>query len=214
MTGLFHLGDLDLAALISSRICHDVISPVGAIANGLEVLDEENDEQVREYALDLIRRSADQASAKLQFARIAFGAAGSAGSEIGLPMIESIARGILDPEKHVLELTSEPGSLVKNQTKLLLNMFSIAITMLPRGGTISIEVTGAADAPEITVSCEGKGVRIPDRLPDLIVGKSDESLDSMSIQPYYASRIAAETNMAMEVAAKDTKVILQATPSN
>ena len=79
MSNQHQLDDLGLAALISSRICHDVISPVGAISNGLEVLDEEEDVQVREYALDLIRKSAAQASAKLQFARLAFGAAGSAG---------------------------------------------------------------------------------------------------------------------------------------
>ena len=69
------IGDLELAALISSRICHDVISPVGAIANGLEMLAEEQDEAMREQTMALIRRSASQASAKLQFARLAFGAA-------------------------------------------------------------------------------------------------------------------------------------------
>ena len=78
------IGDLELAALISSRICHDVISPVGAIANGLEMLGEEQDEAMREQTLALIRKSAHQASAKLQFARLAFGAAGSAGAEIDL----------------------------------------------------------------------------------------------------------------------------------
>ncbi|HSG95212.1 MAG TPA: histidine phosphotransferase, partial [Afifellaceae bacterium] len=67
---------LELAALVASRVCHDIISPVGAITNGLEVLDEERDESMREFAMDLIRRSATQASAKLQFARLAFGASG------------------------------------------------------------------------------------------------------------------------------------------
>jgi histidine phosphotransferase ChpT len=78
MTETASIGDLELAALISSRICHDVISPVGAIANGLEMLDEEQDQAMREQAMALIRKSAYQASAKLQFARLAFGAAGSA----------------------------------------------------------------------------------------------------------------------------------------
>ena len=71
------LGNLDLAALISSRICHDVINPVGAISNGLEMLAEEPDEEMRVQAMELIRNSARQAAAKLQFARLAFGAAGS-----------------------------------------------------------------------------------------------------------------------------------------
>src|SRR6478736_5467355 len=86
------IGDLELVALISSRICHDVISPVGAIANGLEMLGEEQDEAMREQTMDLIRKSARQASAKLQFARLAFGAAGSAGAEIDLRDAEKVSR--------------------------------------------------------------------------------------------------------------------------
>ena len=78
------LSALDLAALLCSRVCHDVISPVGAIVNGLEVLEEEKDEGMRSFAEDLIRKSARQASARLQFARLAFGAAGSAGAAIDL----------------------------------------------------------------------------------------------------------------------------------
>ena len=74
------LDPLDLAALLCSRVCHDVISPVGAIVNGLEVLEDENDPAMRDFTLDLIRKSARQASARLQFARLAFGAAGRNGS--------------------------------------------------------------------------------------------------------------------------------------
>ena len=73
---------LDLAALLCSRVCHDLISPVGAIVNGLEVLEEDKDEETKTFALDLIKKSANTASAKLQFCRIAFGAAGSAGAQI------------------------------------------------------------------------------------------------------------------------------------
>jgi histidine phosphotransferase ChpT len=76
------LGALDLAALLCSRVCHDLISPVGAIVNGIEVLEEDKDEETRTFALDLIKKSARNASARLQFCRLAFGAAGSAGSQI------------------------------------------------------------------------------------------------------------------------------------
>ncbi len=76
--------DLELAALISSKICHDVIGPVGAIYNGLEILDEDDDQEAKNYALDVIRNVTEQASARLQFCRFAFGAAGSAGAMIDL----------------------------------------------------------------------------------------------------------------------------------
>src|SRR5580765_3213002 len=83
---------LDLAALLCSRVCHDLISPVGAIVNGLEVLEEEKDEATKTFALDLIKKSATTDSAKLQFCRIAFGAAGSAGAQIDTGDDEKIYR--------------------------------------------------------------------------------------------------------------------------
>ena len=99
MTEPTALGDLELAALVSSRICHDVINPVAAISNGLEMLAEEPDQAMRDAAMDLIRKSAAQASAKLQFARLAFGAAGSAGAEIDLRDAEKVAREFVQRDR-------------------------------------------------------------------------------------------------------------------
>jgi histidine phosphotransferase ChpT len=97
------LSDLELAALLCSRVCHDVISPVGAIANGLEILADEDDEEMRQMAFDLVRRSADQASAKLQFCRVAFGAAGAAGSSLDLGEAGEIARLFVGEDKTKLD---------------------------------------------------------------------------------------------------------------
>src|SRR6202035_479656 len=100
MSGPITLDALDLAALLCSRVCHDLISPTGAIVNGLEVLEEDdNDEETKTFALDLIKKSARQASARLQFCRLAFGAAGSAGAAVDLGNAESVARGLLEDEK-------------------------------------------------------------------------------------------------------------------
>src|SRR5215211_7135056 len=90
---------LELAALLCSRVCHDLISPVGAIVNGLEVLDDAKNPDDREFALDLIRKSAWKASAKLQFCRLAFGAAGSAGAQIDTGDAEKMTRGFLEDDK-------------------------------------------------------------------------------------------------------------------
>src|SRR5277367_5971947 len=93
------LDPMDLAALLCSRVCHDVISPVGAIVNGLEVLDDEDDPAMREVALELIKKSAHSASARLQFCRLAFGAAGSAGASIDTGDAEQVARGLLADDR-------------------------------------------------------------------------------------------------------------------
>ena len=126
---------LDLAALLCSRVCHDLISPVGAIVNGLEVLEEAKDEETKNFALDLIKKSANTASAKLQFCRIAFGAAGSAGAQIDLGDAETMARGFLEDEKTKLAWNLPRVLLAKNRVKLLLNMLLIAGQAIPRGGS-------------------------------------------------------------------------------
>ena len=134
---------LDLAALLCSRVCHDLISPVGAIVNGLEVLDEDKDEETKTFALDLIKKSASTASAKLQFCRIAFGAAGSAGAQIDLGDAETIARGFLEDDKTKLAWNLPRVLLAKNRVKLLLNLLLIAGQTIPRGGQLTVDPIGA-----------------------------------------------------------------------
>src|SRR5258706_16191602 len=89
------MNDLDFAALLVSRVCHDLVSPVGAVVNGLEVLEDETDLAMRADALRLVAASAEQAAARLQFARIAFGAAGSAGAELDLAEVGRIMSCLL-----------------------------------------------------------------------------------------------------------------------
>src|SRR5579862_2622950 len=141
MTGPIAIGALDLAALLCSRVCHDLISPVGAIVNGLEVLEEDKNEETKVFALDLIKKSAHQASAKLQFCRLAFGAAGSAGAQIDLGDAEKVARGLLGDDKMTIAWNLPRELAAKNRVKLLLNMLLIAAGTIPRGGTITIDPT-------------------------------------------------------------------------
>src|ERR1051325_8757556 len=90
---------LELAALLCSRVCHDLISPVGAIVNGLEVLDDNPKPEDRDFALELIRKSSKTASARLQFCRLAFGAAGSSGAQIDLGDALNLAKGHIEDGK-------------------------------------------------------------------------------------------------------------------
>ena len=198
------LDSLDLSALLCSRVCHDVISPVGAIVNGLEVLEDENDASMRDFALDLIRKSSRQASARLQFARLAFGAAGSAGAAIDLGDAEQVARGMFQDDKIKLSWTAPRALLPKNKVKLLLNLLVIATSAVPRGGTIDVAVTGEGDASEFVLTSAGTHARIPPHVEELLAGSPETgTVDAHAIQPYYTGLIARAAGMKVSLRLED-----------
>jgi histidine phosphotransferase ChpT len=204
------LDSLDLAALLCSRVCHDVISPVGAIVNGLEVLDQDDDASMKEFALDLIRKSARQASARLQFARIAFGAAGSAGASIDLGDAGAVATGFLNDDKLTLKWNAPRALLPKNQVKLLLNLLMVATGAIPRGGVISADVTVDGEQGRFIITAGGPNARIPAHAPDLIAGRSETgTIDAHVVQPYYTGAIARAAGMRVDISiAGETVTIL------
>jgi histidine phosphotransferase ChpT len=205
------IGDLELAALVSSRICHDVINPVSAISNGLEMLDEEPDQAMREAAMDLIRKSAAQASAKLQFARLAFGAAGSAGAEIDLRDAERVARDFVQGSgKHKVTWQGPAVTLPKNKAKLLLNLVALGVVALPRGGLIDVEIAGTPPQVAFTVRAKGEAARLTDQVKGLLSGLNGEGVDAHSIQPYYASRVAQAAGMGVTTEVGDGEVAFKA----
>lgn len=205
------LENLDFAALVCSRVCHDVISPVGAIVNGLEVLEEDNDPTMREFALDLIRKSARQASARLQFARLAFGAAGSAGAAIDLGDAEAVARGMFQDDKVQLTWTAPRALLPKNRVKLLLNLLVLATAAIPRGGSIVVEVTGDEEASNFTLTSKGISARIPAHAEQLLAGETESgTIDAHAIQPYYTGLVARAAGMKVNFSIADDTVTIKA----
>lgn len=206
--------DLDLAALIASKICHDVIGPVGAIANGFQILDEDNDANARAYALEVIRNVAEVASAKLQFARFAFGASGSAGSTIDLQMAEQISRGLVEKEKgkHKLLWKGPVGQMPKDKAKLLLNIVYASVSALPRGGEIRVSIVGTLERPAFHVLCRGQSARPPQHLAEFIAGASPQELHALTIQPYYTCRLAQASGMKLAIAKEGADVIIAAGP--
>ncbi|MGB8037562.1 MAG: histidine phosphotransferase family protein [Pseudolabrys sp.] len=202
---------LDLAALLCSRVCHDLISPVGAIVNGLEVLEEEKDEATKEFALDLIKKSARTASAKLQFCRIAFGAAGSAGAQIDVGDAETIARGFLEDDKTKLAWNLPRALSPKNRVKLLLNMLVIAGQAIPRGGRISVDPVGSGESMGFKVTAAGTNAKVPPAVPALLTGEaSGEGLDAHRIQPFYAGLLARACGVKATIAMDGEAVVLTA----
>jgi histidine phosphotransferase ChpT len=215
LTERAELDALDLASLLCSRVCHDIISPVGAIINGLEVLDEDNSEEMREFAFGLIRRSAGQASAKLQFARLAFGAAGSAGAEIDLADAEKVARGYMQGEKAEFTWESPRVLMPKNLVKLLLNLILLAAPAIPRGGSIAVTVTGEAAAPTFTLRSSGPSARVPPAFEKLVPGDIEgEPVDAQSVQAYYTGALARACRMTIVAALAGEDVVVTASPAS
>ncbi len=207
----YSLDPLDLAALLCSRVCHDVISPVGAIINGLEVLEDEKDEDMRGFALDLIKKSARGASARLQFCRLAFGAAGSAGASIDTGDAEQVARGMIADERTKLNWHATRALLPKNKVKLILNLYMIAIATIPRGGLIEVTIAGIDEALTITIAASGPNSRLASHVPHLLSGEV-ETVDAHGIQAYYTHLVATAAGMALTVQIEDGKVTLTAAP--
>lgn len=213
MTVAINLEPLDLAALLCSRVCHDLISPAGAIVNGLEVLEESKDEETRVFALELIKKSARTASARLQFCRIAFGAAGSAGAQVDLGDAESVARGFIEDEKVKLTWNLPRLLLPKNRVKLLLNLLIVATQSIPRGGILTVDGNGPAETMTFKITARGLNARVAQAVPALLAGNSENgAIDAHAIQPFYTGLLARASGLVATIEAEDDAIVVAARP--
>ncbi|MEM8626453.1 MAG: histidine phosphotransferase family protein [Pseudomonadota bacterium] len=201
--------DMELAALLASKLCHDVISPVGAINNGLEVLAEDGDASSREYALQVIRQSSAQASAKLQFARLAYGAAGSVGATVDLNEARALIEGVVDAKKHTVDWQIGAGVDSKPYVKLLLNLTAMALAALPRGGAVAIHMTPPAEAPRrIVIVAAGPHAGLQAPVAQMLTDASMQP-DTGTILAYHCKRLASDLGHALTVEFAEGQVVLE-----
>ena len=200
---------LEFAALMCSRLCHDVIGPVGAVINGLEVLDDDDDEEMRKIAFDLIRKSARQASAKLQLCRLAFGAAGSAGADLDLGDAEQVVRSFIEDANVELEWSAPHETRPKNQVKLLLNLVLIALSGIPRGGKMHVSLSGT----DMSVKAEGQGAKISQEVSSMLAGEvPEDGLDARSIQLQYSLDLAQSLGLSLAAETLEGGLEIKAVP--
>jgi len=210
MSGPVTLESLDLAALLCSRVCHDLISPVGAVVNGIEVMEDDADEQTKAFAVELIKKSATTASARLQFCRIAFGAAGSAGASIDTGDAESVARGMMEDDKTRITWNLPRVLLPKNRVKLLLNLLLLAGGTIPRGGSLVVEPLGEGDTMGFKITSTGLNARIAQAVPALVAGEAENPIDAHAIQPFYTGLLARTCGMTVTLAPEGESIVLTA----
>ncbi|WP_271439227.1 histidine phosphotransferase family protein [Pontixanthobacter luteolus] len=162
---------LDLAALMCSRLCHDMLSPVGALSNGLELLADETDPQMREQCMDLLEQSARTSTDKLKFFRLAFGAAGGFGEMVEVSEAKSVIDSLVANAKRVeAHWAMDAAKLPKDAVKVLLNLAHIALETLVRGGSLDIGAEMRSGNTEIVVRASGPKIAFDETIGKALQG--------------------------------------------
>jgi histidine phosphotransferase ChpT len=201
------MNDIEFSALMVSRVCHDLVGPLGAVVNGLEVLEDENDAAMRDDAIKLVTSSANQALARIQFMRIAFGAAGSAGAELDLGEIGRLIQGLLEGGKIKLEWNVPHAYWGKDWAKLLMNASLLGADSLPRGGVVTVTAGADAQAPTFKVVATGLNARVAEDVVRALKGEPLENpVDARGIQPQLTYRLAQAVKTGLSVAVREGSV--------
>lgn len=150
---------LDLASLLCSRLCHDMLSPVGALSNGLELLAEEKDPEMRQRCFELLEQSAKASADKLKFFRLAFGAAGGLGDQVPVGEVRALVDALAGSNGRIaVNWMFGTDYLAKPAAKTLLNLALIGLDALVRGGTLDIGAEVRDGTTEIVVRAAGQRV--------------------------------------------------------
>ncbi len=200
--------DLKLAEMLASRLCHDLVNPIGAVANGVELLSEFCDTMQKD-ALDLVASSAERAMKRVAFFRVAYGFAGHDEGQSILD-VRGLTEGFLAGGKVALDWPSRPEDastgLPRSGLKLVLALVSLAAESLPRGGTVSVAVESPSGA---VVTASGAGARIEASSEAILAAfkagrtPEPEAIEAKSVGAAYAARLAREVgaDLAFDVAA-------------
>ncbi len=203
------MDELVFSALMCSKVCHDLISPVGALANGLEVLEEDDDEEMKAHAMALINSSAQTASAKLQFARMAYGSAGGLGAQIDIQEAGKVAKNLYEDDRRKVNWDLPAQTADKDLVKLMLNLLHIACEAIPRGGEVEIRMIEVEGAKVLEVKAAGPRARYSDEVREAVEGRLEESeLTARSIQPSLTGLLARKVGSGVVPTISEDVVLL------
>ena len=205
------MSHIDLAALLCSRLCHDLVSPVGALSNGIEILADEHDDEMRGQVLDLLEQSASQTTNRLKFFRLAFGAAGGFGAELSMDEARDALAALLSGHKVALTWTSPHGTLDKRFVKLLLNLALVAGECLVRGGTVAVETSDGDGRVAVAVQATGERLILSESVRAAVSGGATlETLGPKSAPAYLAHLVAQSLDASLTVEEGDGSLLFKA----
>jgi len=203
MSKIVELNAADLAAMMCSLVCHDLINPAGALGNGLQAFTDPDQEGMRDLAIELITNASKQSLAKLEFARLAYGASTTSGSQIDTSECERVAQLIYDLAKPTVVWNIKPVLVPKNVGKLLMNMLLIASDAVFRGGVVEVELEGETGREIIKIKATSDPEKkqrtiMPVHVEEYITGEVEE-VTAREIQPFYTGFLARQAGMELEV---------------
>jgi histidine phosphotransferase ChpT len=195
------ISPVDFASLLCSRLCHDLLSPVGALNNGLELLADETDPEMRQRCLDLLNESARTSANKLKFFRLAFGAAGGFGELVDTREARLAIEGLFADTKRITpNWLVEAAELPKAGVKVLLNLVLIAGDALVRGGTLDIGGEAADGKVEIVIRAQGQRIVLDPELKWTLTDGNAETVTPRAAGAYLVNQLVAERGGSIEVA--------------
>ena len=202
----------DLAALLCSRLCHDLLSPVGALSNGLELLADETDEEMRARCIELLEQSAKTSTDKLKFFRLAFGAAGGFGDNVPVEEAQDVLNALASDAKRVeLNWAIDEHSLPKPAVKVMLNLAQIALDALVRGGTLDIGAERRAGNIDLVARATAPKLAFDETIGHALHGDlKDHDITSRTAAAHMIALLAREMGGGLQYAVSDDALVLGA----
>ncbi len=198
----------DFASLLCSRLCHDLLSPVGALNNGLELLADEHDPEMRQRCLDLLNDSARASANKLKFFRLAFGAAGGFGDQVDAREAQAAIAGLFGDNKRIeFGWMVETPTLPKGAVKVLLNLALIAGDALVRGGQLDVGAEIVDGHVEIVVRAAGQRIILDDELRGALSG-ADAPMTSRSAAAHLVRALVTENGGSLQISPAEAPALM------
>jgi histidine phosphotransferase ChpT len=207
---------VDLASLLCSRLCHDLMSPVGALNNGIELMADEKDPEMREKCLELLEESARASANKLKFFRLAFGAGGGFGESIDTREAQAALEGVFGRERRIeLGWMVDGEKLPKGAVKLLLNLALLAGDALVRGGRLDVGAESSGELLELVIRAVGPRILLDPTLREtLLKGAVNGTVEPRAAGAWLAHSLAAEAGGAIRLSEPDEAMLFGATLSH
>ncbi|MGK2284907.1 histidine phosphotransferase family protein [Pedomonas sp. V897] len=200
---------VEFASLLCSRLCHDLVSPVGALSNGVELLADETDPEMQAQCLQLLADSVQQAANRLKFFRLAFGGGGSFSAQVDVREAQSAIQGMFPADKVKIEWMIGPSALPKTAIKILLNLALIAGDTLLRGGVLQVAAEQTGDMLDIAVRAEGPRLLLGEDLRQALSGQvPDGEVTPREAPALLVRTLLAEAGVSLQVSEPEPGVLL------